>query len=162
MKIYLDMDGVLADFNKKYAEVFNIDPALVEKHSYASAKNFEQFILGYHFVNLEYMPNTKRLLEFVDGLDVDIEILSSSGGALHHEEVEIQKKIWLNSNLIHYPVNIVPGGSKKAAFAAPDHILIDDTERVVNKYREAGGIAILHRDDDIEHTFYELTRIFGQ
>jgi hypothetical protein len=59
-------------------------------------------------------------------------------------------------------VNIVPGGSKKAAFAAPDHILIDDTERVVNKYRAAGGVAILHRDDDIDHTFYELTRILGQ
>lgn len=162
MKIYLDMDGVLANFNKKYAEVFNIDPALVEKHSSASVKNFEDFILGHHFVNLEYMSNTKRLLEFVDGLDVDIEILSSSGGEKHHYEVEIQKKIWLNSNLLHYPVNIVPGGSKKALFAAPDRVLIDDTERVVNKYREAGGIAILHRDDDIEHTFYELTRIFGQ
>jgi len=162
MKIYLDMDGVLANFNKKYEEVFGIDPALVAKQSAESDKNFQEFILGHHFVNLEYMPNAKRLLEFVDGLDVDIEILSSSGGALHHEEVEMQKKIWLNSKLIHYPVNIVPGGSKKALFAAPDRVLIDDTERVVNKYREVGGVAILHRDDDIEHTFYELTRIFGQ
>lgn len=162
MKIYLDMDGVLANFNKKYAEVFEIDPTLVEKHSYASAKNFEQFILGNNFVNLEYMSNAKRLLKFVDGLCVDIEILSSSGGALHHSEVERQKKIWLNDRLLDYPVNIVPGGSKKAAFATPDSILIDDTERVINKFRAAGGIGILHRDDDIDHTFYELTRIFGQ
>lgn len=162
MKIYLDMDGVLANFNKKYAEVFNIDPALVEKHSYASAKNFEQFILGNNFISLEYMSNATRLLEFVDGLGVDIEILSSSGGTLHHSEVEMQKKIWLNSKLLHYPVNIVPGGSKKAAFATPDCVLIDDTPRVIDKFRAAGGIAILHRDDDIEHTFYELTRIFGQ
>lgn len=162
MKIYLDMDGVLANFNKKYAEVFNIDPALVEKHSYASAKNFEQFILGNNFLNLEFMPNATRLLEFVNGLDVDIEILSSSGGAKHHFEVEAQKKIWLNSKFLHYPVNIVPGGSKKAAFAAPDRVLIDDTPRVVEKFRAAGGLAILHDDNNIDHTFYELTRIFGQ
>lgn len=162
MKIYLDMDGVLANFNKKYAEVFNIDPALVEKHSYASAKNFEQFILGNNFLNLEFMPNATRLLEFVDGLGVDVEILSSSGGALHHNEVEVQKKMWLNSKFLHYPVNIVPGGSKKAAFAAPDRVLIDDTPRVVEKFRAAGGLAILHDDNNIEHTFYELTRIFGQ
>lgn len=162
MKIYLDMDGVLANFNKKYAEVFQIDPADVVIHSYESAKNFEEFIRGNNFVDLDYMPNATRLLEFVDGLGVDVEILSSSGGALHHSEVEMQKKIWLNSKFLHYPVNIVPGGSKKAAFAAPDCVLIDDTPRVVEKFRAAGGIAILHRDDEIQHTFYELTRIFGQ
>ena len=162
MKIYLDMDGVLANFNKKYEEVFKIDPTTVAWRSAESDKNFEDFIVGFRFIELDYMPNATRLLEFVDGLDVDVEILSSSGGAKHHTEVEYQKKIWLNSKLLHYPVNIVPGGSKKAAFAAPDHILIDDTERVVNKYRAAGGVAILHRDDDIDHTFYELTRILGQ
>lgn len=162
MKIYLDMDGVLANFNKRYAEVFQIDPASVEKHSYASKKNFEQFILGHNFIHLEYMSNATRLIEFVDGLGVDVEILSSSGGALHHSEVEIQKKIWLNSRLLHYPANIVPGGSKKAAFATPDSILIDDTPRVIDKFRAAGGLAILHRDDEIQHTFYELTRMIGQ
>jgi hypothetical protein len=162
MKIYLDMDGVLANFNKKYEEVFQIDPALVEKHSYESAKNFEDFIFGFRFTELQYMPNAHRLLDFVDGLGVDIEILSSSGGAKHHTEVEYQKKIWLNSKLLHYPVNIVPGGSKKAAFSAPDRVLIDDTPRVVDKFRAAGGLAILHDDNNIDHTFYELTRIFGQ
>lgn len=162
MKIYLDMDGVLADWDKKYKDLFGVDPINVKQGSQEAKKNFEEFILKKSFETLEYLPNARRLLEFVDGLGVDVEILSSSGGAKRFAEVEAQKKAWLASKGLLYPVNIVPGGSKKAAFATPDSILIDDTIRVVDKFRKAGGQAILHRDDDIEHTLNVLTRIFGK
>ena len=58
---------------------------------------------------------------------------------------------------IPYKANIVPGGSKKAAFASPWNILVDDTDHVIEKYRSAGGTAILHYDIDV--TIKELSRL---
>jgi hypothetical protein len=63
----------------------------------------------------------------------------------------------LCNNAISYKANVVPGGSKKAELAHPWHILVDDTERVVEKYRAAGGTAILHYDIDV--TLKELSRL---
>ena len=34
----------------------------------------------------------------------------------------------------------------KKEFAAPDKIIIDDTESVINDWNDAGGIGILHKD----------------
>jgi hypothetical protein len=41
---------------------------------------------------------------------------------------------------------LVPGKRLKRNFAAPDKIIIDDTEVVIDQWREAGGIGILHKD----------------
>jgi hypothetical protein len=39
----------------------------------------------------------------------------------------------------------VAGRSKKAEYATPDSILIDDTEDVIKSFRAAGGIGIHHK-----------------
>jgi hypothetical protein len=41
---------------------------------------------------------------------------------------------------------VVAGRKKKAEFATPDSILIDDTDDVIKAFREAGGIGIHHKD----------------
>ena len=40
----------------------------------------------------------------------------------------------------------VAGRKKKAEYATPDSILIDDTDDVIKAFREAGGIGIHHKD----------------
>jgi hypothetical protein len=40
----------------------------------------------------------------------------------------------------------VPGRRKKAEYAKPDTILIDDTPDVIESFVEAGGVGILHKD----------------
>ena len=76
-----------------------------------------------------------------------IEILSSSGGNKFHEKVVEQKNTWLkNYNIPFEKVNIVSGRKRKAEYATPDSILIDDTEDVVKAFRDAGGVAIHHKD----------------
>jgi hypothetical protein len=157
MKIYLDMDGVLTDFEKRYDELFGIRPSEVQERTTHFWRYFETFIERGEFENLEKHKDADKLLQFVHELRVPVEILSSSGGEKHHDFVVAQKLAWLNKNGIGYKANIVPGGSKKASFAKPWHILIDDTQHVVDKYRAAGGTAILHHD--IDQTLRELAQL---
>ncbi len=92
-----------------------------------------------------YRPAT-TLLKYIISLDVPVEILSSSGGRMHHEEVKRQKKVWLKSHGIDFKANIVPGRHLKADYAKSDIILIDDTTDVIDDFNTAGGIGILHKD----------------
>ena len=145
MKIYLDMDGVLADFAGRYFELYGVRPGETRAQKEHFWKNWRNFVEGKNFETLELNEGAVELLAYVASLDVPVEILSSSGGGDLHDVVVPQKLKWLESKGIPYKANIVPGGAKKAAFATPWNILVDDTERVVNTYRAAGGPAILHK-----------------
>lgn len=157
MKIYLDMDGVLTDFEKRYDELFGVRPEEIKARTKHFWSNWKTFIEGENFKTLEKHKDADTLLHFVHELRVPVEILSSSGGHEFHDTVTSQKIEWLCNNTIPYKANIVPGGSKKAELAHPWHILVDDTARVVEKYRAAGGTAILHYDINI--TLKELSRL---
>lgn len=157
MKIYLDMDGVLTDFEKKYEELFGVRPKEVTGRTKHFWENWDTFVKGGNFVHLEKHEGADKLLTFVNTLGVPVEILSSSGGQTHHEYVTTQKIAWLCNHGIPFKANIVPGGSKKALYAKPWNILVDDTDRVVEEYRAAGGTAILHYDVDV--TIRELSRL---
>jgi hypothetical protein len=80
--------------------------------------------------------------------NLDVEILSSSGGNKYHDLVVEQKNNWIKTfNLPEqWKVNIVAGRKKKAEFATPDSVLIDDTLDVIEAFNKAGGIGIHHKD----------------
>lgn len=156
--IYLDMDGVLCDFHGRYADLFG-DIDKVPKKQWRS--NWKEFIAGKNFETLDLIKGAKELLSFVRTLDTPIEILTSSGGQDYHEEVAAQKLKWLRKHGIMYKANIVPGGQKKAEYAAFDRVLVDDTPRVIDAYRNAGGYGILHDSKKVEHTILELKEFFG-
>ena len=149
-KIYLDMDGFLTNFEKRYEELFGMKPSDVDRHSRESYfwDNWEAFVRGGNFETLDMLPDAEVLLNFArliqKTMEIPVEILSSSGGDKFHETVTLQKKEWLRKHGIDFYPNIVNGGSRKALFALPDSVLIDDTERVINGFVKAGGIGILH------------------
>lgn len=157
MKIYLDMDGVLTDFDKRFGELFGGRPEESEDRKAHFYSNWNAFVEGGNFGTLEMHPGAPKLLEAVRALNVPVEILSSSGGKKYHECVTLQKEAWLRDHGIEYKANIVPGGWLKAEWAHPWHILVDDSAHVVAPYIEAGGTAILHHDVDLTiKKLYEL------
>lgn len=145
--LYLDMDGVLCDFNKRYAELFG-QTATESRERKEFTEQWKQFIDGDNFATLDYYPNALELLEFVDNIpNINIEILSSSGGYTHHKKVFEQKEKWLQEHNIKYKVNITPGSRLKGDYArGADTILVDDTDYVIETFINKGGIGILHRD----------------
>lgn len=145
--LYLDLDGVVADFDRRWLDLFNETPGSSRNQKHFNP-NWEQFIRGENFSTLDLFPGAEALIEYVRSIDqnVNVEILSSSGGKTFHNEVSIQKNEWLMKLDIHYTRNFVPGRSLKRNYATPDSILVDDTEDVIESFNKAGGIGILHKD----------------
>jgi hypothetical protein len=145
-KIYLDMDGVIADFDKRYKARYKMEPREAEKNKQFD-KFFDEFIATGQFATLDLMPGAMEGLEFLrKHLTVPTQILSSTASEARYDAISKQKLIWLNTHNVTFTPNFVPGKRHKYKFAAPDHIIIDDTESVINQWKEAGGIGILHKD----------------
>jgi hypothetical protein len=144
-KIYLDMDGVIADFTKRYQELFNMTPQRADRTKQFGSF-FNEFIKTGQFATLDMMPDAKVLLDHLNTLDIPVEILSSTAREERHQEIGEQKDSWLSNHNINYPRNFVPGKSLKYKFADPSSIIIDDTQSVIDDWKKAGGIAIHHKD----------------
>jgi hypothetical protein len=144
-KIYLDMDGVIADFGKRYKELYKIYPHEADKKKQFYS-HFDDFIKTKQFSTLDYMPDALVLLENLKTCGVPVEILSSTAREETYKEISYQKDVWLTIRNIKYPRNFVPGKKHKYKYATPDSIIIDDTKSVIDDWNKAGGVAIHHKD----------------
>ena len=137
--LYLDMDGVLADFNKAYTKY---DPHKEDR------KKFRSAVMEYKiFEDLDFMPDTQELLNHVCRLnDVRIEILTSMGthDPFQANAARQQKLKWLDDKNIPYKANFVHSKQEKAKYATARSILVDDSVGCVSPFVEAGGHGILH------------------
>lgn len=147
-KIYLDMDGVIADFEKRYESLYHMHPREAEKNQKFN-KFFDEFIATKQFATLDLMPGAVAGMKYLDSLGIPIEILSSTASEERYEPISKQKRVWLQINNIPYKQNFVPGKRHKYKFATPDSVIIDDTESVIKDFRNAGGIGIWHKSWDV-------------
>lgn len=144
MILYLDMDGVLCDLDGRYFELFGERPDDEEHRKKHFWDNWKEFVDGNNFTNLTPHRDAKAILDMVKGLKIPAAILSSSGGGYSHDMVIAQKRMWLANHGITYPAYFVPGGRYKAKYADPNAALIDDMERNITLFCEAGGVGIHH------------------
>ena len=137
--LYLDMDGVLADFHKEYDKY---DPQREDR------KKFRSAVLEHNiFEVLDFMPDTQELLNHVSKLQgINIEILTSMGthDPVQGNAAKYQKMKWLDKYNIPYKANFVRNKEEKAQYATPTSILIDDSIGCITPFNAAGGYGILH------------------
>jgi beta-phosphoglucomutase-like phosphatase (HAD superfamily) len=143
-KIFLDMDGVIADFDKRYIELYGEKSA---KTATKSESQFQEFINGQNFATLDLYPGALTLLKFLRSLPIPVDMLSSSASPEYHEEISRQKKIWLDTHQITFHPIFVPGKHLKAQYATPNSILIDDDDQNIKDWNAAGGIGVLHKNE---------------
>jgi len=141
--IYLDMDGVIADFDKRYEELFKITTKESERDK-KWVQFFDKFIQDRHFATLDLMPEAIELMDYLKGTGIPITILSSTSSDKRDAAIRPQKMEWLSKHKIDLPVILVPGARLKKDYATPDSILIDDTTKNIDDWRREGGIGILH------------------
>lgn len=152
--LYLDMDGVLCNFDKAYRK---IDPEKADRKKFRDAVFIHKI-----FEDLEFMPDAQELLNFVSKLDdINIEILTSMGtyDAQQGNEARYQKIHWLNKHNIPYKANFVRAKQEKANFAHDRAILVDDSIGCITPFAAKGGHAIHHsRSSDSIQQIHEVIR----
>jgi len=137
--LYLDMDGVLCNFDKAYRA---IDPDKADRKKFREAVFMHKI-----FEDLEFMHDAHVLLDYVAKLkDINIEILTSMGtyDELQGHEAKTQKLYWLHKHNIPYKTNFVRAKQEKANFAHDRSILVDDSTGCINPFNVKGGHGILH------------------
>ena len=71
------MDGVIADFNKRYKELYKIEPKEADTYK-TFDKFFTMFIAERQFATLDLMPDAMMLINYLRSLPIPTEILSST------------------------------------------------------------------------------------
>ena len=139
-KIYVDMDGVLVDFDGGYEKLTGMTTREADEKgpeffwkpiSKAGAK---------WWITLNWMPDGKQLWDYVKKYNP--ELLSAPS---REEASKMGKRIWVKRELPGAKL-ILRSADKKQEFASPTSILIDDREKNIEQWKAAGGIGILHTD----------------
>jgi len=140
-KIYSDMDGVLSDFDKRFMEFSKgVAPDQYEK-KYGVEKFWELIDgeVGVPFwAGMDWMNDGKQYWDYIKKYDPII--LSAPS---RNEESKYGKRIWKKRNMPTNKMILVPAW-KKQEYASPTSILIDDREKNIQQWEDAGGIGILH------------------
>lgn len=164
--LYLDMDGVQADFFGPWAIKHNVpsfkhihDPVpAIEELAHSSAQEVYDF-----FANLKPLDGGMRIIHWLHKHNIPFTVLSAPmRGPFADVSVEA-KKVWLDK--------YNPGTSKTAKFTKQKYIyamsgdepnvLVDDMDEYLVPWDQAGGIAVKHYDDETtDSTIRQLARIY--
>lgn len=153
IRIYLDMDGVLADFEKGVQDLCHMEP-LSQNGKRRNPKQddlmWDAIRMTDHFYDcLELMPGAKELFDLLYGKYGDrCAILT---GIPRKERsittAEQDKRDWtrrlLSDTVKVYAVN---RKDKQQYCTGPETVLIDDLEKTIREWQALGGTGILHTD----------------
>lgn len=152
-KIYVDMDGVLTDFDQQIADLLKRplkrnwdfgDESWIWRKIDKAGKDF--------WAKMPWMPSGKKLWNALKKYNPTILTAPS-----RHPSSKTGKRLWLKKHLPDIPYIIE---SKKYKYADKDSILIDDREKNIKKWKKAGGIVIHHKN--LTNTLKKLDKIMSE
>ena len=165
--IYLDMDGVLADFNtaaRQYLNATKKDEQDAEKNGRWPEKSWGRLIEAPHFYrHLPKMPLADRLVRlayrFRDELGWDVKILTAIPTKNEVPDVFQDKFDWIAEYYPGIRICFGPYSYDKQRHAKPGDILVDDRKSNCDEWAAAGGAAIRVLSQDYQAALDELTEI---
>mgnify|MGYP001096855941 CR=1 FL=1 len=135
-KIYCDLDGVLADFERGVKKLTGKYPHEQSKKDMWNAI----YSIPNFFQTLDWIPEGRNLWNYIKGWNPTIltGLPASENGAQ-------QKQLWCAEHLGRNVPVIVCRSADKQRYAEPNAILIDDRNDNIAQWKAQGGIGILHR-----------------
>jgi len=154
-KIYVDMDGVLSDFEKA---IDGVDP----KHKYKEVTNWPDKEFWAHvakgglpfWADMKWTKDGKQLWKYVKQFNPTI--LSAPARTI--PDSKKGKMIWIKREVNNNPV-ILARAKDKQKYANDKSILIDDLKKNIDQWKSSGGIGILHKNT--ADTIKKLKEIMG-
>ena len=151
-EVFLDMDGVLADFFAEYARLADM-PAGSSYRDVPPAKNdptLNNMVGTDFFYRLPKFPVADTIVALSVKLFGGYNICSSPLRG-DHENSGVQKTRWIRENLPVQPRHIYIESRKEKHAVQPDgtpNILIDDRKDNIIKWEAAGGVGIKFQADE--------------
>lgn len=147
MTVYVDMDGVLADFNIKTKELIgkSLDDFATSAEGWAAMENHKDI-----YSLLSRMPDANNLVDGILGLrcyyPFNLEVLTAIPKIGRIPFAKQHKIAWINK---FYPgvfssFNIGPHAEHKQYHCVEGDVLIDDSVRNIPQWNSKGGFGILH------------------
>lgn len=149
-RLYLDLDGVMADFDAHFPALFGVDHRdMLDEEMWATINAHPSYFLD--------MPLCPGARDFFSAVRPFEPIVLTACPKSNYAHVAHQKREWVRRHLSP-DITVLPvmGGRNKALFMhAPGDVLVDDLDRNCDVWEAAGGIAVRHRD------FSETTHRIG-
>ena len=152
MKVYVDMDRVVADFDNGVRKYAHMEPAGNGGNKEQAAKMWKRLSKVPNFYDkLDPMPGSEKGISVLHKMfGKDLEILTGvPNPARGLPTASEDKKNWMRR--IFGPdivVNTVLRAEKQNFCTGRDCYLIDDYERNIREWEDAGGTGILFEDWD--------------
>ena len=163
--LYLDMDGVQADFFQAWAAFENV-------HHYKHITDHEESIVRLASTGPESVYKFFRDLKPLAGGDAIVSWLKknnipytvlSAPIRIEPEASKRGKREWLDA---HNPGTSTDAifTSAKYKYATADgqpNVLVDDFSKYLDAWTEHGGIAVKHSDETTQNTIQQLEKIYA-
>ena len=156
--IFCDMDGVLVDFDEGYKELTGVTTQHADSQGkdefwklYRDSLKNKDISERSYWANLDWMPDGKQLWDYIKEYNpyvltapsVNFDIPFEERYKLENNESMQGKTEWVqrlpNMKKIYFR-----SAQRKADFAGPNKILIDDRKDTIDSWNANGGIGILH------------------
>lgn len=168
--LYLDMDGVQADFFGAWAKRHNVQHYKSiqdkEKEIDMLAHSSEKEVYDF-FRNLDQLQSGKQIVRWLKQNNIPFTVLSAPLRGPYSKASIQAKKDWLDQYNPGTSSNAIFTGAKYK-YATKDNqsqVLVDDFGKYLNAWQAAGGIAIKHEDEyedknTAENTIKQLEKIY--
>lgn len=168
--LYLDMDGVQADFFGAWADKHNVShwkDILDKENGIEKLANSTPEEVYNFFRNLRPLSGGMSIIKWLQDNNIPYTVLSAPLRGPYAETSKQAKRDWLDE--YH------PGSSSNAIFTSQKHkyavkdgvtnVLIDDFGPYIQKWIDAGGIPVKHEDESevpsaAEDTINKLKKIY--
>lgn len=168
-KLYLDMDGVLADFNRNLREFGVVDNETHFIHKprdqwTAPQVDLDRRVRGVmeledFWPSIPPMPDAYELWDYCKQFNVHI-LTATPNVTEFRDRIAEQKRQWIQRTFGPFPAEQIHVclRAEKAQLAGPTHLLVDDMPSNCKEWNAAGGNAILH--STAKNTIQHLTELY--
>lgn len=148
--IFLDMDGVVADFDTFASNLLGRKIGWHESKFDLTKDEWEKLSsVDRLYYNLPLMTDATKLVAYVKSLSTrfTVQFLTAVPRRTTMPDARADKQAWVDKYFPGMRMDIGPFSHDKQKWCKPGDILIDDRPSNIEEWKAAGGIAIYHTGD---------------
>lgn len=159
--IFVDMDGVVADFDTFASDLLGRKIGWHQSKFDLTSEEWEKLTtVDRLYYQLPLMPDATKLIAYVRSLSTrfHVQFLTAVPRRTTMPDAKADKQAWVDKYFPGMRMDIGPFSHDKQKWCSPGDILIDDRPSNIEEWMRAGGIAIYHTGD-VDKTIKTLNEV---